>query len=81
MRHLSSFGRFWWEFLVGDTPEVTLGIAVVIGVAAGLAHVGEAAVIAVPLGVLAVLSLSVMRGRAGRRQSGASPVPRPKSPS
>ncbi len=66
MRYLSSLGRFWWEFLVGDTPEVTLGIVAVVGLAAALSHVGHSAVAAVPLGVVLVLVLSVRRGRSRR---------------
>ena len=74
MRYLSWFGRFWWEFLVGETPEVTLGIAAVIGLAAGLSHLGRSAVAAVPLGVVAVLVLSVRRAR-GRGREAVPPPP------
>ena len=28
MRHLRSFGRFWWNFVVGDDWRVAAGLAV-----------------------------------------------------
>ncbi|HEY4929885.1 MAG TPA: hypothetical protein VIH95_12130 [Acidimicrobiales bacterium] len=31
---LSTFGHFWWEFLIGDTPELFVGAVAVIGVVA-----------------------------------------------
>jgi hypothetical protein len=63
-----AFGRFWWEFLVGDTPELAVGALAVIGLAAVLSGVGVAAVILVPTAVVAVLALSVLRAaRRGRR--------------
>ena len=33
-RWLVAFGRFWWEFLIGDTPELFVGGVAVIGVLA-----------------------------------------------
>ena len=30
-RGLRAFGRFWWEFLIGDTPELFVGAVVVVG--------------------------------------------------
>jgi hypothetical protein len=63
-----AFGRFWWEFLVGDTPELAVGALAVIGLAAVLSGLGVAAVILVPTAVVAVLALSVLRAaRRGRR--------------
>lgn len=64
-RYLSAFGRFWWEFLIGDTPELFVGTLVVLGAAFGLAVVGGLVpVVVVPLSVIAVLITSVARGRA-----------------
>jgi hypothetical protein len=31
---LGAFGRFWWDFLIGDTPELFVGAVAVIGVLA-----------------------------------------------
>ncbi len=69
-RYGSAFGRFWWEFLVGDTPELLLGAAMVVVVGAVLAHQGVArpvVVAAMPVLVIALLGASVRRAqRAGR---------------
>lgn len=66
MRYLRAFGRFWWEFLIGDTPELFVGMLVVLGIAAGLASLGGvSAVVVVPLAVVALLVVSVARGRSG----------------
>jgi hypothetical protein len=29
-----AFGRFWWDFLIGDTPELFVGAVAIIGVLA-----------------------------------------------
>jgi hypothetical protein len=64
-RAVVAFGRFWWDFLVGDTPELAVGALAVIGLAAVLSGLGVAAVILMPAAVVTVLALSV--GRAVRR--------------
>ena len=61
-RALQAFGRFWWDFLVGDTPELAVGALVVIGLAAALAGLGVAAAVLLPLAVVLVLAASVRRG-------------------
>jgi hypothetical protein len=60
---LRAFGQFWWEFLIGDTPELFVATAVVIALAFAL-HKSTAAAVFVVLGVaLASLSFSTWRGR------------------
>jgi hypothetical protein len=66
VRWLKGFGAFWWDFLVSDTPELLVGVLVVIGVVALLARtasVNAAAVVAFPLLVAVVLGLSLYRAR------------------
>jgi hypothetical protein len=78
---VSSFGRFWWEFLVGDTPELFVGAVIAVAVVALLAHHGVArtvTVIVLPVMVVGLLSLSV---RAARRQVGQDGTPPPESAS
>jgi hypothetical protein len=77
VRWLVAFGRFWWEFLIGDTPELFVGAVVVVGVVAlvcttaGLHAWGA---VLLPVLVAAVLTLSVWRAvRASR--PGAAPGP------
>jgi hypothetical protein len=38
MRYLRTFGRFWWDFVVGDDWRLAAGVAVSIGLTALLAH-------------------------------------------
>lgn len=68
-RGIARFGMFWWEFLVGDTPELTVGGLVVLGLALllGAPH-RIAGMVVVPLAVLVALSVSLARAtRASRR--------------
>jgi len=65
-RGLRAFGRFWWDFLVGDTPELFVATLLVVGVAFALASLHVAPVVIVPgVAVLAVV-LSAARGRVRR---------------
>jgi hypothetical protein len=63
MKYLKAFGRFWWEFLIGDTPEIALGGLVVLGLAFALDDARIAATIVLPIAVAALLVGSVLRGR------------------
>ena len=63
-RWLTAFGRFWWEFLIGDTPELFVGAVAVIGVLALLslkADLRTFAAIAAPVLVSGLLTASVYR--------------------
>jgi hypothetical protein len=62
-RALTSFGRFWWDFLIGDTPELFVATLVVIGVAFGLRDHRWVAVAVLPLLAVGFLLASVYRGR------------------
>lgn len=64
LRLLKGFAMFWWDFLVGDTPELFVGTMVVLGVLALLsvvAHQNVLSVVALPLLVIAMLAASVVR--------------------
>ena len=39
-RWLAAFGRFWWDFLVGDTPELLIGALIILGIVALVGEVG-----------------------------------------
>lgn len=58
-----AFGRFWWDFLVGDTPELFLGVLIVLGVAFACRSNRVLAVVLVPLVTIIVLLASTIRGR------------------
>ena len=61
MSRLAAFGRFWWEFVIGDDWLVALLVAVAIGATAALAAAGVTAWWLLPLSVLLVLWLSLRR--------------------
>jgi hypothetical protein len=58
---LASFGRFWWDFVIGDDWLAAVGIALAIGVTAAVAAGGVTAWWLLPLAVLVVLYLSLRR--------------------
>ncbi len=67
MRFVARFGRFWWDFVVGDDWRAAAGIAVAIAVTAVLAEGGIPAWWFMPVAVAAVLWLSLRReARASR---------------
>ena len=74
-RALDAFGRFWWEFLVGDTPELFVATLVIVGVAFALRHNRVAAVVLLPLLAIVMLLASTYRGR--RRAAGPQDRPPP----
>ena len=61
MNRLAAFGRFWWEFVIGDDWLVAALVAVAIGATAALAAAGVAAWWLLSLSVPLVLWLSLRR--------------------
>ena len=71
VRLVKGFGRFWWDFLVGDTPELFVVVVVIVGVTAILSEVGHlnvASIIVLPLAVLMALRWSLGRAIRQSRQ-------------
>lgn len=72
LRLVKGFGMFWWDFLVGDTPELFVAAMVIIGVVTLLSVVGHfntAAMIVLPLLAISALTISLRRAqRAARRK-------------
>ena len=65
-RAVRAFGHFWWDFLVGDTPEITVAVLVILGAVAmvsKLAHANTLAWVGLPVLVVLTLGLSVNRAR------------------
>ena len=61
-----AFGRFWWEFLIGDTPELFVGAVLVVGLVALVCvdHGARAwAAVLLPLLVAGLLGSSVWRAK------------------
>ena len=61
MSRVAAFGRFWWEFVIGDDWLVAALVAVAIGATAALAAAGVTAWWLLPLAVLLVLWVSLRR--------------------
>ncbi len=61
MRLVRRFGRFWWEFVVGDDWLVAAVVGLAIGATAALAAASVTAWWLLPLAVLLVLWLSLQR--------------------
>jgi uncharacterized membrane protein len=61
MRRLKAFGRFWWDFVVGDDWRVAALVAVAICATAALEAAGVEAWWLLPLAVPLVLWLSLRR--------------------
>ncbi len=63
VRLLRSFGLFWWDFLVGDTPELAVATGALVGLALLLAGERVLAAILLPLVAAGFLLASTYRGR------------------
>ena len=68
MKRLRSFGRFWWDFVVGDDWLVAAGIAAALGVTALLTESGVDAWWLLPPAVVVVLAGSLRRATQPTRQ-------------
>ena len=62
MSRLAAFGRFWWDFVVGDDWLSAAGVATAIGATAALAGGGIAAWWVLPLAVAGILYITLRRG-------------------
>ena len=63
VRLAKAFGHFWWDFLVGDAPELFVAMLVLVGLAFALRHDRAADVVALPLFAAAALVASAWRRR------------------
>jgi hypothetical protein len=61
MSRLAAFGRFWWDFVVGDDWLVAAEIVVAVGATAALAQSSIGAWWLLPLVVVVVLYTSLRR--------------------
>jgi hypothetical protein len=61
MRWLAGFGRFWWEFVIGDDWLVAVLVVLAIAATAVLAAAGVTAWWLLPLAVLLILWVSLRR--------------------
>ena len=63
MKRLVAFGRFWYDFVVGDDWTIALGVVVAVAVTALAAHHGITAWPILPGSVAALLTWSIFRAR------------------
>ena len=61
MKWLVAFGRFWWDFVIGDDWLAAVLVAIAIGATAALAHSGFTAWWLLPATVPLILWLSLRR--------------------
>jgi hypothetical protein len=61
VKYVVAFGRFWWNFVVGDDWRVAVLVIVAIGATAALAASGIAVWWVMPLAVVLVLAVSLRR--------------------
>jgi len=61
MKWLRGFGRFWWDFVIGDDWLAAVLVAIAIGVTAAVAHDGVTAWWLMPVAAPVVLWLSLRR--------------------
>jgi hypothetical protein len=69
-RLATAFAMFWWDFLVGDTPEIFAAatlILVVIALVSAAGHLNALAIVLLPVLVVVALALSVWRAARGAR--------------
>ena len=66
MRFVIGFGRFWWDFIIGDDWKIAAGIAAVLTAAALLVAETDLSDTAISLlagaGIVTVVSLSLVGG-------------------
>lgn len=80
-RGARAFGAFWWDFLIGDTPELFVAVLAVVAVALLLRHHHLAAVIVLPVMTVVSLVASSLRGRRSGPRAPAEPAADPGPPS
>ncbi|HEX7309907.1 MAG TPA: hypothetical protein VF232_01910 [Gaiellaceae bacterium] len=61
MRYVGAFGRFWWNFVVGDDWRVAAGLAVALGLTYVCTHRSLDAWWLLPLAVALLLADSLRR--------------------
>jgi hypothetical protein len=71
MRYVAAFGRFWWDFIVGDEWRfaVIVGVAAAGGAVGASGHRVRGGVIAVVLAAWVMLAVATVILRSGRRRA------------
>ena len=67
MSYIRAFGLFLWDFVVGDAPELAIGVPALLALSMVLTRAHVAAAFIVPAAVAALLAMSVQIGRRASR--------------
>lgn len=62
-RFVVAFGKFWYDFLIGENPDAFICTVIVIAIALIFRHERAVALTLVPLLTLSFLVVSAYRGR------------------
>ena len=65
MSRILAFGRFWWDFIVGDDWRASVGVVIAIAATAAIADAGVSAWWVLPPAVILVLYASLRRATRG----------------
>ena len=60
MKYVKAFGKFWWEFFIGDTPELFIGMLALLLIG-WLASSTAAGFAILPISATLVLGLSILK--------------------
>jgi hypothetical protein len=64
---LRQFGRFWYDFIVGDDWTIAVAVVVAVGATLLVAHMNEPAWFVLPVVVIGVLGSSLRHAARSRR--------------
>jgi hypothetical protein len=73
VKWLAQFGRFWYDFIVGDDWTIAVAVVAIVAVTSLVAHGGHLAWPILPAGVAAALATSIWRARRVHRHD-SSPL-------
>jgi len=79
MRYVSAFGRFWYDFVVGDDWRIAAGVALLVVVAAAAVAAGASATpvaVAVAVGTALLAAAGTIRSGIRLTRSAAAPASR-----
>ena len=68
MTHLRTFGRFWYDFIIGDDWRLALGVTTAIALLYVVAHQGMSWWWLLPVAVTALLALSLNNASRARQR-------------
>jgi hypothetical protein len=73
MKFIVGFGRFWWDFIIGEDWKIAAGVAVVLAIGALLVRGTDLSDSAISLlagaGILAVVTASIVGGAVSANRS------------